>query len=85
MIDQRPAEVELKQRIGDWEGDTIIGANHQGAILTLVERVSKYTLVVALEAKTAQQVEEKIVIALQKTKLPVNTITFDNAGPPVRT
>lgn len=85
MIDQRPAEVELKQRIGDWEGDTIIGANHQGAILTLVERVSKYTLVVALEAKTAQQVEEKIVVALQKTQLPVHSITFDNAGPPVRT
>ena len=78
MIDQRPADVELKQQIGHWEGDTIIGANHQGAILTLVERVSKYTLVVALEAKTAQQVEEKIVIALQKTKLPVYTITFDN-------
>jgi IS30 family transposase len=85
MIDQRPAEVELKQQIRHWEGDTIIGANHQGAILTLVERVFKYTLVVALEAKTAQQVEEKIVIALQKTKLPVYTITFDNAGPPVRT
>lgn len=78
MIDQRPAEVELKQQIGHWEGDTIIGANHQGAILTLVERVSKYTLVVALEAKTAQQVEEKIVVALQKIQLPVYTITFDN-------
>lgn len=78
MIDQRPPEVENKERIGDWEGDTIIGSKHQGAILTLVERVSKYTLIVALEAKTAQQVEEKIVAEMKKTQLPVHTITFDN-------
>ncbi|MEI7586411.1 IS30 family transposase [Runella sp.] len=78
MIDQRPLEVENKERIGDWEGDTIIGANHQGAILTLVERVSKYTLVIPLEAKTAQEVEVKIITEMKKTNLPIHTITFDN-------
>ena len=40
MIDQGPKEVEEKSRIGDWEIDTIIGANHKGALVTIVERVS---------------------------------------------
>jgi IS30 family transposase len=42
-IDRRPAIVATKSRIGDWEADTIIGARHQGAILSHVERKSKYT------------------------------------------
>jgi len=55
-IKERPAIVEEKSRLGDWEGDTIIGANHQGTILTLVDRKSKYTIMEKLEAKTAREV-----------------------------
>jgi len=40
-IEQRPAEVETKTTLGHWEGDTVVGAERQGAILTLVERVTK--------------------------------------------
>ena len=36
MIDKRPEIVDNKERIGDWEGDTIIGKDHQSAMLTLV-------------------------------------------------
>ena len=43
-IERRPAVVEARSRIGDWEGDTIIGANHRQAIVSLVERKSCYTL-----------------------------------------
>ena len=78
MIDKRPKIVDGKERIGDWEGDTIIGKDHQSAILTLVERKSKFTLIIPLAAKKAQEVEEKITIALPKIGLPVWTITFDN-------
>ena len=56
MIDQCPKEVEEKSRIGDWEIDTIIGANHKGALVTLVERVSKYTLIGNLPQKPAKLV-----------------------------
>src|SRR3974377_1857812 len=42
-IDQRPSIVAAKSRIGDWEADTIIGANHRGAVLSHVERNSTYT------------------------------------------
>lgn len=78
MIDERPKEVEDKVRVGDWEGDTIIGKAHQGAAVTLVERVTKTTLIQQVEGKTAKEVEEAVVRMLKTTALPVLTITFDN-------
>jgi IS30 family transposase len=39
-IEKRPAVVEKRRRIGDWEADTIIGKNHKQAIVSLVERQS---------------------------------------------
>jgi IS30 family transposase len=48
-IDQRPLIVEKKARLGDWELDTIIGAKHVGAIVSMVERRSKLTNDVSLE------------------------------------
>ncbi len=44
-IDERPEIVEERSRVGDWEGDCVIGKNHQGALVTLVERKSLYKLV----------------------------------------
>ena len=40
MIDDRPDAVNSKERIGDWEIDTIIGKNHKQAVVSIVERVS---------------------------------------------
>ena len=51
-IDQRPSIVAAKSRIGDWEADTIIGANHRGAVMSHVERKSKYTKLAKLRDKT---------------------------------
>ncbi len=39
-IEQRPAIVDARTRFGDWEGDTVIGAAHQQALVTLNERTS---------------------------------------------
>lgn len=44
-IDERPAIVAEKTRIGDWEIDTVIGQNHQGALVTIVDRVSHLRVV----------------------------------------
>jgi IS30 family transposase len=41
-IDQRPDIVDEKSRIGDWEIDTVMGQNHKGALVTIVERKSNY-------------------------------------------
>ena len=78
MIAERPAEVETKERFGDWEGDTIIGGNHQGVVVTLVERKSKHTLMGKSEDKSAAAVHKVVVDLLQSTTLPRKTITFDN-------
>ena len=43
-IDDRPAIVNSKSRIGDWEGDTIIGKGHQGVVTTHIKRKTKYTV-----------------------------------------
>jgi len=44
------------ERIGDWEIDTIIGKNHQQAIVSIVERKSKFTFLRKVNRKTAANV-----------------------------
>jgi IS30 family transposase len=47
-IDARPAIVAARRRFGDWEGDTLIGRSLRGALISLVERKSKYTVIKAV-------------------------------------
>jgi len=77
-IRERPDIVEHKQRIGDWEGDTIVGAGHKGAIVSLVDRASKYTLLRHAKRKCAEPVKQQIIQALGEVKQKVHTITYDN-------
>ena len=55
-IDERPDVANQRQRLGDWEADTIIGKHHKGAIVTLDERLSKLCLAAPLAGKKAQDV-----------------------------
>ena len=48
-IENRPAVVNQKSRIGDWEADTIVGKGQKSALLTLVERVTRYTIHLQIE------------------------------------
>lgn len=50
-IDDRPHEIDGRLTPGHWEGDLIMGARNRSAIGTLVERVTRYTLLVQLEFK----------------------------------
>ena len=77
-IEQRPAIVDEKIRLGDWEADTVIGKGHQGVFVTLTERVSKLNLAICVPHKEAALVKEAIISALQPLKEWVKTITFDN-------
>ena len=77
-IGQRPAIVQAKSRIGDWEGDTVIGKDHCGALVTLVERRSRYTLAARLDCRHSSAVTEAIVGLLKPHQRQCHTITFDN-------
>ena len=77
-IDERPAIVGEKTRIGDWEIDTMIGQNHQGALVTIVDRVSKFTLIKKVDSKHAEVVTEATVILLKPYLYKALTITADN-------
>lgn len=77
-IEQRPSIVASKRRFGDWEADTIIGARHQGGILSLVERKSKLTRLHKLASKTAAEVRDTSIAVLAPLVERVHTITVDN-------
>ena len=77
-IDQRPAIVARKSRIGDWEADTIIGAGHKGVIMSHVERKSKYTKLVKLPDKSAGSVVHACGRVLLPLAERIKTITYDN-------
>jgi len=77
-IDDRPAIVDSKRRFGDWEGDTVIGKGHRGALVTLVERKSLYTVIRAVLYKTAEAVRNAVVDGLTPHIDRVHTITYDN-------
>ena len=77
-IDERPAIVEERGRLGDWEIDTIIGRNHKQAIVSLTERRSQLSLIQKVERKTADSVEVAIVSLLRPISDRVYTLTSDN-------
>ncbi len=77
-IEQRPAIVEQRKRLGDWEADTVIGQKSRYALVTLVDRKSRFTLIRKIEHRTAAETKRAIIQMLQPYKLKTLTITFDN-------
>lgn len=77
-ITKRPAIVEARTRVGDWEGDTVIGAGHKQAIVSLVERKSGLAILARVPNKTAEMVSQAIIDRLSAMRDRVKTITFDN-------
>lgn len=77
-IHDRPAEVMLRNRIGDWEADTIIGTGHQGATVSLVERASGFAKLIVVPTREEKVVTKAIIKALRPYREKVLTITFDN-------
>ena len=67
-IEERPAIVDKKVRLGDWEADTVIGKGHKGVLVTLSERVSKLNLIAHVPSKHAEGVTEAIIAMLKPYK-----------------
>jgi IS30 family transposase len=77
-IDKRPEIVNSRQRLGDWEVDTVIGKGQQQAIVTLTERKSRLALIRKVDQRTAQAVKDAILVLLQPLMAQTHTLTSDN-------
>ena len=77
-IEERPKEIEDRVVPGHWEGDLIVGKYKRSAVGTLVERTTRYTILVPLKKKDAQSVRK--AYAHEFKKLPkeiAKTLTYD--------
>lgn len=78
-IDDRPAIINDKGRFGDWEIDTIIGAENKGAIVTIVERQTGFLFMKKLShGKVALSLAETVIDMLMPYKKSILSITSDN-------
>ena len=80
MIDERPAEVQDRVEAGHWEGDLIMGAGNRSAIGTLVERTTRYLVLLAFPdgIATTDRVRQAITDALESVPAGLRrTLTWD--------
>jgi len=78
FIDERPAIVDTKERIGDYEIDTMVGKGRNSYLVTIVDRKSKYTLLGLTRTKRSAHVSREIIKQMLFVKHKVHTITADN-------
>ena len=64
--------------LGHWEVDSVMGKMNKSSVVTLVERVSRYTAIIQVESKEAPLVAQAIIDRIKSAGLPVSTITGDN-------
>lgn len=77
-IEERPEVVNQRERLGDWEVDTVVGKNQQGALVSLVERKSRYTLLGLVQRRQADLVKQAVISLLIPLTDRVLSITSDN-------
>jgi transposase, IS30 family len=77
-IEHRSPIVAKRNRIGDMEVDLMMGKNHKGSILVMIDRASLYTKLELLTSKNSKVIAKKIINRWGKVKGIIKTITFDN-------
>ncbi len=77
-IEERPEVVSNRSRLGDYEIDLIVGPKNRGAILSIIDRVSRVCILEKLSGKSSEEVSNVIIGLLDLHKDKVHTITSDN-------
>jgi IS30 family transposase len=77
-LSDRPLQIEARRQVGHWECDTVIGASHKGAVVTMVERKSGYAVLAKVVNKTSELVSSVIVRNLKPFSVRVKTLTYDS-------
>lgn len=79
LIDERPPIVDQRRRVGDWEGDTMVGRHHKGLVATFVERKTGFLVANTMGDKRASSLNEAARAAFRSVPTSlVRTFTFDN-------
>ncbi len=79
MIEARPNSVDTRQELGHYEGDTIHGASwEKTCVVTLVQRATGLVLAGKSRDKTVRSVNKVLIHLLDRSPLPVRTLTLDN-------
>lgn len=78
FIDKRPVAANKKSRVGHFEGDTIVGRNHIGAVVSLTEMKTKYQFILKVQDQSADKVRNAIQKLLGNHANWIKTLTVDN-------
>lgn len=81
QIGDRPNVIEERERLGDFEGDTVLGSPGKGGIATLVDRQSRFTIMTRIKSKQAHHVRDKLHSRLKGVDDDKRqSMTFDNGS-----
>lgn len=78
MIEDRPKHIEYRRKIGHWEIDTVMGKGSKDCIVTIVERMSGYTLIGKLDDRTTDSLNRRTIALIDNHIDQFETITADN-------
>jgi len=74
-LSARPLEANERSRFGDWEADTVVGKNRKSALLTLVDRKSRFLLCCKLSKVGSKEIEAALIKLLRGQ--PLKSVTSD--------